>query len=388
MGFRAFIKVMKAKQNSSSNHDSVYELRERVKELSCLYRITDLANRPGLEISDILQQAVDIIPEAMQYPDTACSGIRILNKHYVSVNFADSHKSLSADILPQYGEKGILEVFYPDGKNNEFLAEEQRLIEAIAKQLALVIDRRHIQCYSDKLQDQLRHADRLATIGQLSAGIAHEINEPLAVILGFSELVLSETKLPKASRDDLQKVISAAMHAREIVRKLMLFSRQVPPSMEIVDINKLIKDGFYFLENRCAHQEVQIVRHLEPNLPAVFADRSQIHQVIVNLCVNALQAMPQGGLITISTRKVNESVELKIADTGTGMDSETLKKIFLPFFTTKDVDEGTGLGLSVVHGIISAHNGAIKVDSTPGKGSVFKVYLNTAHFEDGNKDIK
>lgn len=379
---------MKTKQNSSPNHDSVFELRERVKELSCLYRITDLANRPGLETSDILQQSVDLIPEAMQYPEIACAGIRILNKHYVSVNFAVSSKSLRADIFPQYVDQGILEVFYPEGKDYEFLAEEQRLIEAIAKQLALVIDRRHIQRYSDKLQDQLRHADRLATLGQLSAGIAHEINEPLAVILGYSELVLSEAKLPKAAHDDLQKVITAAMHAREIVRKLMLFSRQVPPSMEIVDINKLIRDGFYFMENRCAHQEVQIVRNLEPGLPEVYADPSQLHQVIVNLLVNALQAMPKGGLISISTRKVKESVEIKIADTGTGMDAETLKKIFLPFFTTKDVDEGTGLGLSVVHGIISAHHGEIKVESTPGKGSVFTIYLRTPLFEEDNKDQK
>ncbi len=377
---------MTKKHRIPETQDSVNELQERLKELSCLYRITDLANRPGLDTMDILQQSVDLIPEAMQFPDKTSARITTGNKHIVSVNLIPSEIFLKAEIVPQYGAKGVLEVFYPSSGVYKFLDEEQRLVEAIAKQLALVMDRRHIQEYSDKLQDQLRHADRLATIGQLSAGIAHEINEPLSVILGFSELVLSEAKLPKSSRDDLQKVISAAMHTREIVRKLMLFSRQVPPSMEIVDVNKLIKDGFYFLENRCTHQEVQIVRKLDPSIPAVIADRSQIHQVIVNLCVNALQAMPKGGLITIGTRKVKDTVEIEIADTGTGMDSETLKKIFLPFFTTKDVDEGTGLGLSVVHGIISAHNGTIKVKSTPGKGSVFTVSLKTAQSPGAKKE--
>jgi signal transduction histidine kinase len=237
------------------------------------------------------------------------------------------------------------------------------------------MERKSIQENNAKLQEQLRHADRLATIGQLSAGIAHEINEPLSAILGFAQLVLAENPLPDSAKDDMQKIVNASLHAREVVRKLMLFSRQVPPKMVAVDINKLIEDGFYFLENRCAKQGVQIVRELDPTIPNVIADPGQMHQVLVNLSVNAMQAMPDGGLIQISTRLIDNNVLLCIADTGEGMSPEVMQRIFIPFFTTKDIDQGTGLGLSVVHGIISSHNATITVASEPGKGSVFKILL-------------
>jgi len=356
--------------------DSLHDLQERIKELECLYRISDLANNPELLTSEFLQQSIDLLPAAMQFPEVACARLLIKNQHYVTKSFHDSNNKLAVEVNAHLGDHGILEVLYPPDPAYTFLTEETKLLEAVAHQLALALDRRHIQEYNDRLQEQLRHADRLATIGQLSAGVAHEINEPLSVILGYSELVLSDHTLPQTASDDINKVVSAALHAREIVRKLMLFSRQVPPNMSLVDVNKVIRDGFYFLERRCTNQGVQIKYELEPKLPHITADPSQLHQVMVNLCVNALQAMPDGGLITISTRSMTGKIEIKVSDTGTGMDEDTLHKIFIPFYTTKDMDQGTGLGLSVVHGIISAHNGAIKVDSTPGKGSVFSMYFS------------
>jgi signal transduction histidine kinase len=191
--------------------------------------------------------------------------------------------------------------------------------------------------------------------------------------------VVEEAPLPGTAKEDMQKIINATLHAREIVRKLMLFSRQVPPKMVPVDLNKLIEDGFYFLENRCEKQGVEIVRNLDPNLPTVIADPGQMHQVLVNLSVNAMQAMPEGGIISISTKSRGSEVIISISDTGIGMDAGVLQRIFIPFFTTKDIDQGTGLGLSVVHGIISAHNAAITVDSTPGKGSTFEILMRAYH---------
>ena len=361
--------------------DSVLALKERIKELSCLYRIAELSNRLDLEIKEVMQACVDIIPAAMQYPEITSVRLAVEKRKFCTKPFYESTNLLSAELSTQFSTHGRLEVFYPDNPAFQMLPEEEKLIETIAQQISLILERHSIQDYNAKMQEQLRHADRLATIGQLSAGIAHEINEPLSAILGFSQLVVSENELPASVKDDMQKIINATLHAREVVRKLMLFSRQVPPKMVPVDLNKLIEEGLYFLENRCNKQGVEIVRILQPQLPWVIADPGQIHQVLVNLSVNAMQAMPQGGLITITTRTLKNKVEIKIADTGIGMDNDILQKIFMPFFTTKDIDQGTGLGLSVVHGIISAHNAAIKVNSTPGKGSEFSIIMK-AHYEE------
>lgn len=358
-----------------SPEDSVFALKERIKELGCLYRIAELANMPDLEVTDFMQQALSLIPPAMQYPEQTSAKLVAHGMSFYSDNFAASNYYLSAPIITQISAKGSLEVYYPDAAGLEFLPEEEKLIETLAQHISLIIERKSIQENNAKLQEQLRHADRLATIGQLSAGIAHEINEPLSAILGFAQLVLSEAQLTDEAKEDIQKIVNASLHAREVVRKLMLFSRQVPPKMVPVDINKLIEDGFYFLENRCAKQGVQVIRDLDPKIPKVIADPSQMHQVLVNLSVNAMQAMPDGGLIQISTRLVNNIVQICITDTGIGMDADVLQRIFIPFYTTKDIDQGTGLGLSVVHGIISAHNAAIKVDSKPGKGSTFKIFM-------------
>jgi signal transduction histidine kinase len=149
----------------------------------------------------------------------------------------------------------------------------------------------------------------------------------------------------------------------------------MPANRKEVDLNEIISDGLYFTESRCSKQGIEIVRKLDSQLPYVVADLGQIHQVLVNLTVNSVQAMPEGGILTISTYVENDKVVLRVEDTGLGMSEDVLEKIFVPFFTTKDVDEGTGLGLSVVEGIVTTHGGTINVNSSPGKGTAFEVLL-------------
>jgi len=356
--------------------DYVSALRERIKELSCLYSIADIANRPGLALEFLLQQVVEVIPPSMMYPEQARARLVIDETSYITPGFQDTLNSIKAGIVVENVARGSIEVCYPAAENHlSFLPEERQLLIAVANQVALVIERKTIEDSNTRLQEQLRHADRLATLGQLSAGIAHEINEPLSTILGYAQLMKEDVKLDSDSLNDLGKIISATLHAREVVRKLMLFSRQMPPRLEAVDINRLIEEGFYFLESRCAHQGARIVRDLAPGLPELMADPGQIHQVLVNLTVNAMQALPEGGMITIRTALKGKNIEISVADNGIGMDPELIPKIFIPFFTTKEIDQGTGLGLSVVHGIVTTHNGKIKVESKPGRGSVFRVSL-------------
>jgi two-component system NtrC family sensor kinase len=179
--------------------------------------------------------------------------------------------------------------------------------------------------------------------------------------------------LPGQVYSDLDNIIKAALHSREVIKKLMFFSRQTPPRETLANLNQLIEDGIYLFESRCAKNGIIVTKKLYQNLPAIKADISQLQQVLTNLIVNALQAMPEEGELTIETSCDQDHVYLQVQDTGIGMTQETLKQIFLPFFTTKDIKQGTGLGLSVVHGIVESHGGSIDVESRIGHGSCFQI---------------
>jgi signal transduction histidine kinase len=263
----------------------------------------------------------------------------------------------------------------PELDEGPFLKEERNLINAIATELAAIIERQHIQEQQRQLQEQLRHADRLATIGQLAAGVAHELNEPLGSVLGFAQLAKRGIDDPVRAIRDIEKIESASLHAREVVKKIMVFARQTPQQKTAVNLSQVVEEGLYFLESRCAKAGIKLTQNLASDLPEITADRSQLYQVLVNLVVNAIQAMPDGGTIDIETGRKDQSVVLTVSDSGVGIEEEILEKIFVPFFTTKDIDEGTGLGLAVVHGIVTAHKGTVIVKSIMGEGTIFTVSL-------------
>ena len=256
-----------------------------------------------------------------------------------------------------------------------FLSEERNLINTIASELAFIIEQNLYSEEKLKLHAQLRQADRLATIGQLAAGVAHEINEPLANIMGFAQLAVKDPELIDQTRNDLDKIISATLHAREIIRDLLVFAREAKKVKVSFNLNELIQDGLFFLESRFVKVGINLECELDPDLPEIKADRSQILQVLTNLVVNSVQAMPKGGRLRIATGFRDESIYLIVEDTGTGIERKILNVIFNPFFTTKDVNEGTGLGLSVVHGIITSHGGEIDIDSQEGQGTKFTIRL-------------
>ena len=191
--------------------------------------------------------------------------------------------------------------------------------------------------------------------------------------MGFAQLSAKCNNLPEQVHKDLDNIIKAALHAREVIKKLMFFSRQAPPRETQVNLNRLIEDGMYLFESRCAKSGITVSKSLCNNLPNISADISQLQQVLTNLIINAIHAMPEEGELHIETIFDDQAVYLIVQDTGVGMAEETLKQIFLPFFTTKDVTRGTGLGLSVVHGIVRAHGGEIEVDSRIGYGTKFKI---------------
>ena len=357
-------------------------LRERVKELTCLYSLAQLAERPGITLAEVFQGIVDLLPPAWQYPEITAGRIALDGRSYVTANFTEADRMQSAPIVVNGQRRGSVDVVYveqrPELDEGPFLTEERSLIDAIARHIALIVERRQADEDRFRLQEQLRHADRLATIGQLTAGIAHELNEPLGNILGFAQLAQKDPDLPERTAQDLEKIVATSLHARQIINNLMLFSRQRPPRKARVDLNTILEEGLGFLESRCRRNGIVVERELSPEVPQITADASQLRQVFVNLVVNAIQAMPDGGRLKIATQTLGDRVMLSVEDTGIGMSEQVLKDIFLPFFTTKDVDEGTGLGLPVVHGIVTSHGGTINVESAPGQGARFGIELPVA----------
>ena len=354
-------------------------LRERVKELTCLYGIAQIARRPDKPLAETLQSVVKLLPSAWQYPEITSARLSLDGVFYETGNFTACRWKQSADIFVEGKSRGCVEIGYaekmPQLDEGPFLKEERSLLDEIARQIALIIEHKQAEEEKMKLYVQLRHSDRLATVGMLAAGVAHELNEPLSNILGFAQLAKKGVKIPASAMQDIGKIETASLAAREIIQKLLVFARQVPPEKKPVNLNDVIKNGLYFFEARCAKEGVELVRNLSPNLPEVIAAPIQLNQVLVNLVVNALQSIKGEGTITIQTKFNNQYVFLIVEDTGGGMSKEVLDNIFTPFFTTKDIGCGTGLGLSVVYGIVTGHGGMINVESKVGKGSRFEIRL-------------
>lgn len=363
---------------SAPARNSEWALRERVKELTCLYGIAQAAQE-DLPLDGRLARIAELLPGGWQYPAIAAARIVLDGRTRATPEFRDTPWRQQATIRVRGVPRGLVEVLYAEERpvqdEGPFLAEERSLLDEVARQVGLVIERAEDHEERHALQEQLRHADRLATLGQMAAGTAHELNEPLGGILGFAQLARRAPDLPAAVAQDLDRIVNASLYAREIIRKLLFFARQVPTRKEATDLNALVRDGLYLLESRCARDGVTIHRRLQEGMPPIVADPGQLHQVLVNLAVNAIQAMPGGGTLTISTRSAGNDAFLAVEDTGTGMTPEVRRQLFLPFFTTKDVGQGTGLGLAVVHGIVESHQGSIDVTTEVGKGSRFELRL-------------
>lgn len=370
-----------------AHHRTQCELRDRVKELTCLFRITRYSARRDMPLHDVLQNIVELLPPAWLHSDVAHARLVVDGVEHRTPGFRDGEQRLSADLAVSGKRVGFLEVLYseqrPELDEEAFLDVERNLIDTIAREVSLVIQQKRAEEESGRLQHQLRHADRLATIGQLAAGVAHELNEPLGGIIGFAQLVKKEGDLPSQTLADVDKIVKAGLHAREVIQKLMLFARQQPTRKMHVDMNSVVRDGLYFLEARCAKSAIDLKRELRSDISPVMGDPAQLHQVLVNLVVNAIQAMPEGGTLVVETLDDGGDVLLRVRDTGVGIPHDVLADIFLPFFTTKDVGQGTGLGLAVVHGIVTSHGGTIRVESGPADGSCFEIRLPAALASDG-----
>ncbi len=242
----------------------------------------------------------------------------------------------------------------------------------------------------ENLRGQLAQSHKMEAIGTLASGIAHDFNNIIQAIMGYTELVMDDLPVGSPAHCNLVKVMNAARHSGDMVRQILTFSRRSEAEAKAIDIVPIVKEGLKFLKSAIP-STIEIEENIQPDLGMILGDPTQIQQVLMNLCVNASQAIKgDKGTILIELEEVNldnnfagynpplaagKHIRLAVSDTGSGIPSNIMSKIFDPYFTTKVAGEGTGLGLSVVHGIVSSSNGAITVNSDPGKGTTFSVYF-------------
>ncbi len=228
-----------------------------------------------------------------------------------------------------------------------------------------------------EMQAHLIQSEKLASLGKLAAGIAHEINNPLGGVLIYSHLLLEDTDKNSPHYENLKKIVKETSRCKDIVKGLLEFARPKEPEMSLVNINEIVERSLSIMERQALFQNIKIKKSYVSNLPKIAADSAQLQQVFVNIIINAAEAMNGNGILTLSTSLNGDGtfIEIKFSDTGHGIKEEDRKRLFEPFFTTKEVGKGTGLGLAISYSIIQKHQGTIEVKSEVAKGSTFKVRL-------------
>ncbi len=484
-------------QDITERKQAEYNLGERVKELTCLYGVSQLIAITDVSLDEILRGTVDLIPAGWQYPEVTCARVTFKGKEFKTDNFRITEWKQSSNIQVKGEMLGTLEVYYleerPEFDEGPFLKEERNLIDGLVSMLGEITERKQAEenikkaaeewkttfdsitdlvsvhdkdfklvrvnrafaktvkmepkeligktCYEiihgtnepasncphkrtlkdkkphrlelfephlgihlemstspifddkgeiigavhitkdiserKKMEEQLIITDRLASIGELSSGIAHEINNPLTGIIGFAQLLLDKD-LSDDVREDLEVINREALRTAGIVKGLLTFARKHVPEKQAVDINDIIQTvlGLRAYEQKVSNIEVNT--RFASDLPEITADGFQLQQVFLNIIINAEHFMTEAhrrGTLTITTERVGDIIRTSFADDGPGITKENLKHLFDPFFTTKEVGKGTGLGLSICHGIVVEHGGRIYAESKLGKGATFIVEL-------------
>jgi signal transduction histidine kinase len=244
--------------------------------------------------------------------------------------------------------------------------------------IADISQRKQAEEERQQMEQKAQLASRLASVGELAAGIAHEINNPLTSVIGYAQLLSGEENVPADMKKDLKAIIDGANRVAGIVKRLLTFARQAKPQQTLVNTADLITATLDLRAYHLRNNNIKVTTQFDPKLPIITADAGQLQQVFLNIIVNAETEMKQSrgkGKLLIKTEKVGKNIRVSFEDNGPGIAKENLDRIFHPFFTTKDVGEGTGLGLSICYGIIAEHNGKIWAESQTGKGATFIVEL-------------
>ena len=244
-----------------------------------------------------------------------------------------------------------------------------------------ITERRNAEEEKQRLEEQLQLAGRLAAVGELAAGVAHELNNPLTAVQAFAQFLVARDDLDETVKRDVGIIYREAQRTTKITGKLLSFARREKPNKRLISINEAIQESLELHSYRMRTNNIEMVTELDPDLPVIMADFHQMQQVFVNIITNAEQAMTEGqskGKLSIKTQKMSKMIRITFTDDGPGISEDDRDRIFDPFFTTKEVGKGTGLGLSICFGIVQEHGGHIYARSKPGKGATFVVDIPLA----------
>lgn len=375
-----FRDVTERKAAEEERERLLFERGERIKEIRCLYIIQRALHSAG-DTPEILQEVADAIPPGFQWPDITDVRIRLDDAVCVSRPFDETEWVLSEEITVRGEPHGYIEVFLdrpPPSGEQPFLSEEKSLLYAIAAAIADTVERKLLAEEARLSQVEALNAARLASVGELAAGVAHEINNPLSGIINYAELVLDDKGLSEESQGYLGSVIKEGERIASVVRNLLSFARHQRQTHSPARVADIMESSLGLLRHRLERDRVILRLDVPQDLPLIKCRSQQIQQVFVNLITNARDALddrfpeadPRKVLeITAQTSEFDgrPTVRIGFHDNGTGIPGESLEKLFDPFFTTKPEGKGTGLGLSISYGIIQDHHGRLWFESEEGK---------------------
>ena len=359
-------------QKSSVEH----KLRERVKELTCLYDVTSAVLQHDGTIDVTLDRICNIVKAAYQYPNDAVIELWLESHYILTAAIPASSVSQVSAINVFEEDLGFIKVHYNMEiySSAHFLDEEQLLLDKVAHEIGNFFDKLIITGREKLFQSNIAQADRRAVLHEITAGIAHELNTPLANILGFAELI-KENDLSVQINEDVSKIIKSAIYSREIVKKLLLFSGEMPSNPEVINVKESILQCLSILSPNFRKKSLDFLFLCDDQSYIMFFDNIQLTQIIFNLALNAIYASPDGGIIKVRLYKEKRVMVIEMEDEGEGVPEKLMSKVFEPFFTTKPVGVGTGLGLSVVQGIVKTNGGTIQILANKPLGAVFKIRL-------------
>jgi CheY-like chemotaxis protein len=400
------LRIKRAEDHLRNQKDQLeHMVQERTKELRCLYNISTLIEKPDLLFEEMIQGIVNYIPPAMHFPNDTYVRIKFNDQEFTSNTFFETESKQTNDIVVNGKTKGVLDFFLSQKvlENNDtfYLKEKNKFIYNIVNKIEKVIERIEAKEEKQKLEEQLFQSQKMESLGLLAGGIAHDFNNILFAIMGNTQIVSYSLPEDSQLKSILDEAMKAIHRAKEMVQQILAFSRQYEAEKKPVNVQFIVKEVLKLL-NTSIPATISIRKNIDPGVGSIFADPSQIHQIIMNLATNAFHAMEKnGGVLEVTLSQVEihsdeikmhpdiqagKFIKLMISDTGQGISKEIVGKIFDPYFTTKEVGKGSGLGLALVHGIVKNHRGAITVDSQIGKGSVFTILLPVAEKTIDNKN--
>jgi two-component system, cell cycle sensor histidine kinase and response regulator CckA len=364
----AIVAALSVTTDITERYESEAALRHRANQHAVLASLGALALRDP-DVDDLTRRAVDAVSDTLRVPQRAA--LDLLRRHGL------------ATVPPVSGEESSGGV--------KLALEDADFVRSTAHLVSSAIERRRAEDALREREEQLRQAQKMEAIGQLAGGVAHDFNNLLTVINVHTDLMLLQLQDDDVLKGDIVEIARAAARAAALTRQLLTFSRKQVVQPQVLDLARVVT-GVEPMLRRLIGEDVEFQTHVH-RVDPVLADEGELEQVLINLVVNARDAMPQGGRLRVELRnvvvdeqlsarhptvRVGEYVQLTVSDSGMGMTSETMARAFEPFYTTKEPGRGTGLGLSTVYGIVKQSNGVITVDSTPGQGSTFNVYLPVA----------